>query len=202
MSETKLVWSGNTGTLESTSVRFQKATGIYIQNKGNSLELEFDAYLNIYVSNVETRKINITNLRELNILDTIDFISIPIEYAFSGLDMSITIVSDISINIDVYIIIPDCSCKNELDEIQDQLDSIELKQNIQLATQAAQGVATLAIGANQLAQNAALIALSSGISLAFAPYTAGASLAIAPATAASLTLGSTALLGAGLLLPQ
>lgn len=201
MSETKLVYSGETGTLESTSLRFQKATGIYIQNRGNSLELEFDAYLNIYISNVETRKINITNLRELNILDTIDFIPIPIEYAFSGLDMSITIVSDISINIDVYVLIPDCLCKNELEDIQNQLDSIELKQNIQLAAQATQTVATLAIGANQLAQNASLVALASGLAVAFSPYTGGASLAIAPAVAAPLGLGSTALLGAGLLLP-
>ncbi len=201
MSETKLVWSGNTGTLESTSVRFQKATGIYVQNKGNSLELEFDAYLNIYVSNIETRKINITNLRDINILDTIDYIPIPIEYGFSGLDMSITIVSDISINIDVYVVIVGCICDAELEEIKTRLSLIEAKQNIQLATQLAQGVATAAIGANQLAQNAAFIALSSGISLAFSPYTAGASLAIAPATAAPLTLGSTALLGVGLLLP-
>lgn len=201
MSEIKLVWSGGTGTLESTSLRFQRATGIYVQNKGNSLELEFDAYLNIYVSNIETRKINITNLRELNILDTIDFISIPLEYAFCGLDMSITIVSDISINIDVYIIVPDCICKDEISEIQNKLDLIELKQNIQLAAQAAQGVATAAIGVNQLAQNFALAALSSGISLAFAPYTAGASLAIAPAVSAPLGIGSTALLGVGLFLP-
>lgn len=201
MSEIKLVYSGVTGSLESTSLRFQRATGIYIKNIGNNLELEFDAYLNIYISNVETRKINLTNLREINILDTIDFIPISMEYAFSGLDMSITIVSDISINIEVYILIPDCLCKTEIDEIQNQLDSIELKQNIQLAAQAAQAAATLAIGANQLAQNASLVALASGVAIAFSPYTGGASLAIAPAVAAPLGLGSSVLLGAGLLLP-
>lgn len=201
MSEVKVIYSGETGTLETTTLRFQKATGIYIQNLGNSLELEFDAYLQIYVSNIETRKINITSLREINILNTIDFISIPVEYALSGLDMSLVIVSDIPINIDVYVVIPNCSCSSEIEELKEQLDNIELKQNIQLAAQAAQSVATVAIGANQLAQNVSLSALASGISLAFAPYTAGASLAIAPAATAPLALGSSALLGAGLLLP-
>lgn len=201
MADLRLIYSGETNTLETTTLRFNNASFIYIQNLANNLELEFDAYLQIYVSNIETRKINITSLREINILNTIDAIPIPIEYASSGLDMSIVIVSDINININVFVLIPDCICQGEFDELNDKVDEINFKQNLLLTGQAAQLAGTTVLGVNALAQNAAILALASGLGVALAPITAGTSLAIPPAVATPLIPGTTALLGAGLFLP-
>lgn len=128
-------------------------------------------------------------------LDSFKVIDIPTEYSQSGYSMSCAFHSSKEVTGFRAYVIGDNQCT--LKKVCDTTNQILTEARIKALTDVA---IDSALVVNQLSQNAALLALGTGVGAALAPYTAGASLAISPAVGGALVPGSTALT-AGLLLP-
>jgi hypothetical protein len=124
------------------------------------------------------------------ILSSFGIVYIPTEYSEAGYSMYCAFNSAIAIDsFRVYALVESCTLKKACDTSEECLTRIK-----QLQTQAAiESVVDAALVTNQLAQNAAILALGSGIGAALSPYTAGASLALPPAVATPLLPGTSAL---------
>ncbi|MGL5874015.1 MAG: hypothetical protein ACRC2R_16875 [Xenococcaceae cyanobacterium] len=127
-------------------------------------------------------------------LDTFRVIDIPSEYSQSGYRMSCAFHSSRDVSGFRAYVIGDRSCT--LKQVCDTTNQILTEARIKAISDFAIDTALVT---NQLSQNAALLALGTGIGIALAPYTAGTSLAITPAVGSALVPGSTAL-GTSLLL--
>lgn len=128
-------------------------------------------------------------------LDTFRVIDIPAEYSQSGYSMSCAFHSSREVTGFRAYVIGDSQCT--LQKVCDTTNQILTEARIKAISDFAIDTALVT---NQLSQNAALLALGTGVGAALAPYTAGASLAISPAVGSALVPGSTAL-GTALLLP-
>lgn len=128
-------------------------------------------------------------------LDSFKVIDIPSEYSQSGYRMSCAFHSSRDVSGFRAYVIGDSQCT--LNKVCQNTEQILTETRVKAL---ADTVFDAALVTNQLSQNAALLALGTGIGAALAPYTAGASLAISPAVGAALVPGSSAL-SVGLLLP-
>jgi hypothetical protein len=121
-------------------------------------------------------------------LDSFRVIDIPSEYTSSGYSMSCAFHSSREvIGFRAYVIgDSQCTLKKVCDTTERILSEARIKAIADTAF-------NTAIATNQLSQNAALLALGTGVGAALAPYTGGASLALSPAVGTALAPGATAL---------
>ncbi len=125
-----------TGTLTN---RFSGATGFYIDAPNISSEIEIDVFLQVYVvtqAGEQPRNLALGKLKDgviaLNQTDTETISLIPSEYLESGLDMAFFFIPSEAIELDIWIVLPDCNlCGIETrltalsDRLNQRLNNIE-----------------------------------------------------------------------------
>lgn len=162
------------------------AIALYIVNPDTTLELEIEYFFQYEITSFENRLVKIA---QTFITDTETLLIIPKELRNSEEKKYITFVPSTTVNLEVWALYDNQPTNLDIDEriqsLQTQLTRIELENT--------------AIGVNQLAQNASLIAIATTVGAGLALPTAGASLLLPELVTASLAPASTAL--SPLLLP-
>lgn len=181
------IWSGftDTTTINKTTV-FVNADFLIFESIDLTINegYEFGGLVVIEIPGFKQKEIPVI----ADIVDTKITIPIPDEITKTGYDCYFVFTTDISVNIDIFAVslgITDEDILNEVKSIKAQLTRIELEQT--------------AIGFNQVAQNASLVAIAGTVGAGLALPTAGASLALPGAVSSVLAPTSASL--SSLLLP-
>lgn len=120
MPTTLQIFTGSTiPSLETQSNIFTGGTAIYLLYTGVSgNEYQIDSYLQIFVAPGLQR--NIMWTLEANSLTTVNILPIPTEYL--GFPMQLVLFASEAIPIELWTLIADCSCKPQLDSIENKVN--------------------------------------------------------------------------------